>query len=138
MLKKKDRDGNKEAPEDAMFLRFSLAAILAALAGASAPGPAAAQTYPNRPITLVIPFAPGGSTSIVGRTVADKMSEILGQQIVVDNRGGAGGTVGTRAVAKSPPTATRSCSAIPARWRSAPRSTRMPATTRARILRRSA
>ena len=58
--------------------------------------------YPNRPITLVVPFPPGGSTSIVGRIVADKMSELLGQQIVVENRGGAGGTVGTRGVAKSP------------------------------------
>jgi tripartite-type tricarboxylate transporter receptor subunit TctC len=86
-----------------MSWRTSLTAILAALAICGPFSPASAQGYPNRPITLVIPFAPGGSTSIVGRTVADKMSEILGQQIVVDNRGGAGGTVGTRAVAKSAP-----------------------------------
>ena len=64
---------------------------------------ARAQTYPNRNITLVVPFPPGGSTSIVGRVVADKMSQLLGQSIVVDNRGGAGGTVGTKAVAKSEP-----------------------------------
>jgi tripartite-type tricarboxylate transporter receptor subunit TctC len=51
----------------------------------------------------VIPFAPGGSTSIVGRVIADKMSQLLGQGIVVDNRPGAGGTVGTKAVAKSEP-----------------------------------
>jgi tripartite-type tricarboxylate transporter receptor subunit TctC len=62
-----------------------------------------AQTYPNRAITLVIPFAPGGSTTIVGRVIADKMSETLGEKIVVDNRPGAGGTVGTKAVAKSEP-----------------------------------
>ncbi len=62
---------------------------------------AAAQTYPNRAITLVIPFAPGGSTSIVGRVIADKMSELLGEKVVLDNRPGAGGTVGTKAVAKS-------------------------------------
>src|SRR5471030_485674 len=62
-----------------------------------------AQTYPNRPITLVIPFAPGGSTSIVGRVIADKMSQLLGQGIVVDNRAGAGGTFGTKLVAKSDP-----------------------------------
>jgi tripartite-type tricarboxylate transporter receptor subunit TctC len=62
-----------------------------------------AQTYPNRTVTLVIPFPPGGSTSIVGRVIADKMSQLLGQSIVVDNRGGAGGTVGTKAVAKSGP-----------------------------------
>src|SRR3954469_13605191 len=62
-----------------------------------------AQTWPTRAITLVIPFAPGGSTSIVGRGIADKMSELLGEKVVVDNRPGAGGTVGTRAVAKSEP-----------------------------------
>jgi tripartite-type tricarboxylate transporter receptor subunit TctC len=62
-----------------------------------------AQTYPSRVITLVIPFAPGGSTTIVGRGVADKMGELLGEKIVVDNRPGAGGTVGTKAVAKSEP-----------------------------------
>ena len=62
-----------------------------------------AQTFPSRTITLVIPFAPGGSTTIVGRVIADKMSQLLGESIVVDNRAGAGGTVGTRAVAKSEP-----------------------------------
>src|SRR5260370_14869780 len=64
---------------------------------------AQAQNFPNRSITLVIPFAPGGSTSIVGRVIADKMSELLGEKVVVDNRPGAGGTVGTKAVAKSAP-----------------------------------
>ena len=64
---------------------------------------AQAQTYPARPITLVIPFPPGGSTSIVSRVIADKMGELLGEKIVIDNRAGAGGTVGTRAVAKSDP-----------------------------------
>src|ERR1700710_899835 len=64
---------------------------------------ASAQTYPSRVITLVIPFAPGGSTTIVGRGVADKMSELLGEKIVIDNRPGAGGTAGTKAVAKSEP-----------------------------------
>jgi tripartite-type tricarboxylate transporter receptor subunit TctC len=64
---------------------------------------ARAQNYPARAITLVIPFAPGGSTSIVGRAIADKMSELLGEKVVVDNRPGAGGTVGTKAVAKSDP-----------------------------------
>src|SRR5262247_2112037 len=63
--------------------------------------PAGAQDYPARPITLVVPFAPGGSASIAARAVADKMSETLGQQIVIDNRGGAGGTLATRSVAKN-------------------------------------
>src|SRR6202045_3839559 len=74
---------------------------MAGLSGVSVQ--AQAQTYPNRAITLVIPFAPGGSTTIVGRVIADKMSETLGEKIVVDNRPGAGGTVGTKAGAKSDP-----------------------------------
>src|SRR3979490_2328583 len=77
------------------------AAIMFGLPGASVD--AQAQTFPNRTITLVIPFAPGGSPSIVGRVIADKMSELLGEKVVVDNRPGAGGTVGTKAVAKSNP-----------------------------------
>ena len=80
-----------------------LCAAIATFAIGAASYPAHAQDYPNRPITLVIPFAPGGSTSIVGRGIADKMSELLGEKIVIDNRPGAGGTVGTKAVAKSDP-----------------------------------
>src|SRR6202048_4159406 len=64
---------------------------------------AVAESYPNRLITLVIPFAPGGSSSTAARSIADKMSETLGQQIVIDNRPGAGGTVATRAAAKATP-----------------------------------
>jgi tripartite-type tricarboxylate transporter receptor subunit TctC len=80
-----------------------LGATALALVLSSPFDPAHAQSYPNRAITLVIPFAPGGSTSIVGRGIADKMSELLGEKVVVDNRPGAGGTVGTKAVAKSDP-----------------------------------
>src|SRR3954454_16912809 len=75
------------------------AALLAVLALAAVP--VRAQDYPNRPITLIVPFPPGGSTTIVGRLIADKRSEVLRQSIVVDNRGGAGGTIGSRTVAKS-------------------------------------
>jgi len=75
----------------------------AALLGLAGFGPVAAQDYPNRPITLVVPFPPGGSTTIVARIIADKLAESLGQQIVVDNRGGAGGTIGTKAVSRSTP-----------------------------------
>jgi tripartite-type tricarboxylate transporter receptor subunit TctC len=64
---------------------------------------ATAQNYPTRPITLVVPFPPGGSTTIVARIVTDRMADAIGQQFVVDNRGGAGGTLGTRQVAKSAP-----------------------------------
>src|ERR1700742_2037867 len=84
-------------------LRASLCALVVALGLCANSDAVRAQTYPSRTITMVVPFPPGGSTSIVGRVVADKMSQLLGQSIVVDNRGGAGGTVGTRAVAKSEP-----------------------------------
>jgi len=84
-------------------MRWKMQLVAAAIAFAVAGGHAGAQTYPNRTLTLVIPFAPGGSTSIVGRVIADKMSQLLGQSIVVDNRPGAGGTVGTKYVAKSDP-----------------------------------
>jgi tripartite-type tricarboxylate transporter receptor subunit TctC len=79
----------------------SILAVIALTAGLAVT--ASAQDYPNRPITLVVPFPPGGSTTIVARIVADKMSEALGQSLVIDNRGGAGGTVGSRAVSKSAP-----------------------------------
>jgi tripartite-type tricarboxylate transporter receptor subunit TctC len=65
--------------------------------------PVLAQTYPAKPIRLVVPFPAGGPTDIVGRTVAQKLSEQLGQQVIVDNRGGAGGIIGTEQVAKSAP-----------------------------------
>jgi len=69
----------------------------------SVPQVARADDYPNRPITLIVPFPPGGSTTVMARNVADKLSAALGQQIVVENRGGAGGTLGTRFVAKAAP-----------------------------------
>ena len=78
-----------------------LTALIAAVSAGAAP--AAAQTYPSRPITLVVPFPPGGSATIIARIIADKISQRLGQQIVVDNRGGAGGSIAARQVAKSAP-----------------------------------
>src|SRR5947208_13581331 len=65
--------------------------------------PALAQNYPSRPIRLVSPFPPGGSVDVVGRLLAAKLSDSLGQQMVVDNRSGASGVVGSEVVLNSPP-----------------------------------
>ena len=62
----------------------------------------AKTTYPTKPIRLIVAFAPGGSTDIIARLVGQKLSERLGQQVIIDNRGGAGGTIGTDMAAKSP------------------------------------
>jgi tripartite-type tricarboxylate transporter receptor subunit TctC len=67
------------------------------------PGPASAQDYPTRPVTMVIPFAAGGPTDVLGRVVAARMSELLGQQIVVENATGAGGMTGANRVKIAPP-----------------------------------
>ena len=66
-------------------------------------GPAAAQAWPTRPVTMVIPFAAGGPTDVLGRVMAERMSQILGQQVVVENVGGAGGMTGSQRVAKADP-----------------------------------
>ncbi|MBI4204378.1 MAG: tripartite tricarboxylate transporter substrate binding protein [Betaproteobacteria bacterium] len=66
-------------------------------------GAALAQAYPVRAVRMVVPFPAGGATDIVGRLVAQKLSEAWGQQVIVDNRGGAGGTIGSDMVAKSAP-----------------------------------
>src|SRR5690349_3494869 len=62
-----------------------------------------AQSYPARPIRIVVPFPPGGSTDLVARVVGQKMSESWGQQVVIDNRGGANGMIGCDVVAKANP-----------------------------------
>jgi len=80
-----------------LWLRGSIALLLVAFAAV-----AAAQGYPTRPVRLIIPFPPGGSNDIVGRMIAAQLGERLGQTMVVDNRGGAGGTIGTELAAKAP------------------------------------
>ena len=84
-------------------MRISLGIIAVLSLTAVAPQSVRAADYPDHPITLVVPFPPGGSTTVMARNVADKMSVALGQPIVVENRGGASGTIGTRYAAKAAP-----------------------------------
>jgi tripartite-type tricarboxylate transporter receptor subunit TctC len=83
--------------------RLALLAVLAIIGAAAAPLAGAQAPFPSRPVKLVIPFPPGGSLDNVGRLVAQKLSDAWGQQVVVENRPGAGGNVGADAVAKSAP-----------------------------------
>jgi tripartite-type tricarboxylate transporter receptor subunit TctC len=75
-----------------LFIILALVASHAALA----------QTYPAKPVRVIVPFPPGGGTDLVARTVTPKMAEILGQPFIIENRAGAGGNIGTEAVVKSP------------------------------------
>src|ERR1043165_1647173 len=82
------------------MIRYRWCAALALIAASTM---ALAQQYPMKPVRVVVPWPPGGSNDIVGRIVAQKLSEIEGQQFIVDNRAGAAGTIGSDLVAKSPP-----------------------------------
>lgn len=73
------------------------------MAGLSLPSLAADTPYPTRPISLVVPFTPGGAVDMSGRMIAEPLSRALGQPVVIDNRGGAGGAIGSTFVAKAPP-----------------------------------
>jgi tripartite-type tricarboxylate transporter receptor subunit TctC len=81
-----------------LLKNIGVALIVSAPVAASA-----ADSYPSKPVRLIIPFPPGGSNDIVGRLIAVKLSESLGKQVVVDNRGGAGGVIGSEMAAKSDP-----------------------------------
>ena len=84
-----------------MNMKLLLASV--ALASAACASLAQAQTYPQKPVRMIIPFAPGGASDFVGRIIQPKMGELLGQQIVIDNRAGAAGNIGVEAAAKAPP-----------------------------------
>src|SRR5580698_6005640 len=81
------------------FAAFLLLAVLLTLPQ----NQAAAQDYPAKPITLIVPYPAGGGVDTMGRIVGQKLTEALGQQVVIENRGGAGGMIGTRDAAKSAP-----------------------------------
>jgi tripartite-type tricarboxylate transporter receptor subunit TctC len=83
-----------------MLKKISVAAIAALTATIAT---ASAQTYPTKPVTMIIPFAAGGPTDVLGRVMAQRMSEVLGQQVVVENVGGAGGMTGSKRVADAAP-----------------------------------
>jgi tripartite-type tricarboxylate transporter receptor subunit TctC len=83
--------------------RRVLAASIASLAFLSPLASLAQAGYPNKPIRVIVPFAAGSTTDIIARAIADKMSQSMGQQLVIDNRGGASGTIGQAAVAQAAP-----------------------------------
>ena len=84
-------------------LRSMLPVVLSVLAAGASSAPLAAQGYPDKPITLIVPFAAGGPSDTVGRLVADNLGRSLGQQVIVENVGGAGGTLGAERAAKAAP-----------------------------------
>jgi tripartite-type tricarboxylate transporter receptor subunit TctC len=83
--------------------RFIGLFVIALIATSVPKAPAVAQSWPTRPLTLVVPFAAGGPSDVAGRIIAQRMSELLGQQVIVENPSGAGGTLGSSRVAKAAP-----------------------------------
>src|SRR5215469_13011083 len=90
---------------DRMIGRREFITLLGGAAAAVVAGPvlAAGQDYPNRPVTLIVNFPPGGSTDAMARIIREPLIQALGQSIIIDNRGGAGGTTGAAAVANARP-----------------------------------
>ena len=86
-----------------MFSKRTFVCALVAAAACGASGSAGAQTFPSKPIRMVVGFAPGGPADVMARLIGQRVSSILGQSVVIDNRPGAGGTIGARVVAESDP-----------------------------------
>ena len=84
------------------FAAFGMAMLWPLLAVEQAAGQAAVQPYPSKPVHVIVPFTAGSATDILARTFGQKLSELWGQPVVVENRAGAGGTIGAAVVAKSP------------------------------------
>jgi tripartite-type tricarboxylate transporter receptor subunit TctC len=114
-----------------MGLRIASVAIVAA--GLLAPGAAHAQSYPTKPVKLIVPFAAGGPIDVMGRLVAQWLSSALGQQVVVDNRPGASGAIGTRAAAAAEPDGHTLLIGSVTKLATGPLSPRTSVTIRARI-----
>jgi len=85
------------------ILRTTTALIIAACTTVLAPAQAQTQDYPTRPVTLIVPFAPGGGADMIGRILGQELGKSLGQSIIVDNRPGAGGNIGAEAAARATP-----------------------------------
>src|SRR3979409_2346201 len=96
-----DRSAGSRNSEGMTMIASRTASWIVAVAMAALAIPAVAQDYPTRPITLVVPYTAGGGNDAMARVVADRMSVALGQQIVIENRGGAGGSIATRQVARA-------------------------------------
>ena len=84
-------------------MKHALKTVVAAVASLASFGVMAQDAWPSKPITMVVPYAPGGYTDTVGRITARYLEQALGVNVLVDNRGGAGGIVGTQAVARAAP-----------------------------------
>ena len=84
-------------------MKLRATAVIAAIVSFAGISAAYAQSYPGKPISMIVPFAPAGPTDLLARLLAQKLTDNLGQQVIVDNRGGAGGTIGSEAVARAAP-----------------------------------